>query len=72
LAQGDLPATFCHLYEHILHCLQQPHLKGIDDALKVLRPLHEAFLSIRKEALDLERKGEIQPLGQVKVVQASA
>ena len=72
LVQGEVPAHFRRLYDFVLHCLQQPQLALIDDALKILRTLQEAFQAIRMQALDLERKGVIPSLEQIKVIQASA
>jgi flagellar biosynthetic protein FliS len=72
LVQGEVPANFRRLYDFVLHCLAQPQLALIDAAQKVLRPLHEAFQTIRNQALDLERKGVIPSLEPVKVIQASA
>jgi flagellin-specific chaperone FliS len=67
LAAGVIPnadevATNClRLYEFATHRLGSETLAGVEDALRVLRPLWEGFQGIRDEGVQLERAGMIPP-----------
>lgn len=56
---GDIADNCLRLYEFTLHRLASGTLDAVEDALRVLRPLHEGFQGIRDEAVKLERAGKI-------------
>ncbi len=67
LAAGVIPnadevANNClRLYEFAIHRLRSETPAGVEDALRVLRPLWEGFQGIREEGIQLERAGIIPP-----------
>lgn len=78
LASGVLPdgseltTNMLRLHEFVLHSLSSGTVTGINDALRVLRPLAEAFQGIREEAIILERLGEIPVLANGASLEVSA
>ncbi len=68
----EISANFLRLYEFVCRRLGQGDEAAIDDALRVLNPLREAFEAARLQARDLERSGVIPPLSAKPVLQASA
>lgn len=78
LASGVLPdgseltTNMLRLHEFVLHCLSSGGASGVNDALRVLRPLAEAFQGIREEAIILERLGEIPILANGATLEVSA
>ena len=70
---GELATNFLRLYEFVSHCLADGSPARIGDALEVLRSLREGFETIRPQAADLERSGQIPPLSKTAhLVQATA
>lgn len=61
-SQGEVAVNIQRLCHFALTKILEGSVEALEDAQKVLRPLHEAFVQIRDEAAELERKGEIPPL----------
>jgi len=64
--------NFLRLYEFVSHRLALGAIEDIDAAEKVLRPLFDAFASVRDQAAALEAQGQIPPLRRDHEVQLSA
>jgi flagellin-specific chaperone FliS len=60
---GELPINKLRLYEFVIRCLDSVTIDKIESALGVMRRLREALHGIRAEAVELERSGEIPPVG---------
>lgn len=62
-APDETSVTFLRLYEFASHCLAQGDEAKIDSARKVLRTLLDGFEAAREQAVTLEARGAIAPLG---------
>jgi flagellar biosynthetic protein FliS len=69
---GELAVTLHRLFDFTVRCLRNPTVNSIEAALNVFRTLHEAFQTIRPEAVQMERSGAIPPLDQLRTFQATA
>jgi flagellar secretion chaperone FliS len=61
---GELARNFLNVYGFVVRCLKEGSESKVQSALNGLRMLHEGFLAIRPQALQMERSGEIPPLEQ--------
>jgi flagellin-specific chaperone FliS len=71
VAQGEIARNCLRLYEFAADCIRIGTPDKIEAAIGVLRTLREGFEGIRGEAVDLERKGAIPPLGSTRLVEAT-
>jgi flagellar protein FliS len=62
---GEVADNCLRLYEFSLNRLGSGTLDAVEDVLRVLRPLHESFQTIRDEAVQLERAGEIPVVSNI-------
>jgi flagellar protein FliS len=60
---GELPLNYLKLYEFVIRCLDSLEIDKIEAALGVLRVLRKGLQEIHSEATDLERSGQIPPIG---------
>jgi flagellin-specific chaperone FliS len=69
---GELSLNLLKLFDFVVHCLKTPDAMHLEPALGVLRTLHDAFLTIRDEAAQLERSGAIMSVDRMHELDASA
>jgi flagellin-specific chaperone FliS len=69
---GEIATNLLRLYEFVSRKLRAGTADDMDAALSILRILREAFLAIRAEALDLERRGVVPRANQVSSLQLTA
>jgi flagellar protein FliS len=60
------------LYEFVVHQLSLARVESVAQARKILQTLHEGFESIRKEAVELERRGALASSDKLLTVMATA
>ncbi len=72
---SELPAyrdeaslNFLRLYEFVAYQLKQETVASVDAAVRVLTPLLKGFEAVREQAVAMERKGEIPPLDEARLV----
>ncbi len=68
----EVALSLRRVYKFVADCLANPNESRLVAALNSLRGLHESFLAIRAQAVELERRGEISPIRQEGVFQARA
>ena len=59
---GEIPENIQQLCVFTLQLVTQSSAVNWRQALKVLRPIHQAFEQIREEGIEMELRGEIPPL----------
>jgi flagellin-specific chaperone FliS len=69
---GEMSLNLLRLFDFVIHCLKTPNAMHLQPALNVMRTLHEAFVTIRDEAAQLERAGQISSLDRLHAVEVSA
>jgi len=67
-SRGDLAAQFLRLYEFVNHAIDIGDTHNVEGALRVFRTLRDGLETIRPEAADLERRGQIPPAAALPVV----
>jgi flagellin-specific chaperone FliS len=70
--EDEVAVSLRRLYRFIANCLADPTESNLKAGLNLLRTLHEGFLTVRPQALELERRGEIPPIGMKGTFQVSA
>jgi flagellar secretion chaperone FliS len=60
---GELPLNHLRLYEFVTRSLDSMELDKVEAALGVMRVLREGLRGIQAEATELERSGQIPPIG---------
>ncbi len=62
LRHGEIPENMQRLYVYVLHCISLGDSEHLQLALDVLQTIREGLRSIRDEAVELERQGELYPV----------
>jgi flagellin-specific chaperone FliS len=70
--EDEVALSLRRLYKFVANCLADPTETNLKTGLSLLRTLHEGFLAVRSQALDLERRGEIPPISLKGLLQVSA
>jgi flagellar biosynthetic protein FliS len=60
------------LYEYVVHELKTPRPQNVENAKKILLILREGFETIREEANQLERSGELVAADRLQMLLATA
>jgi flagellin-specific chaperone FliS len=68
---AELTEKVNQLYEYMQHCLVQGDEQMLDSALRVLQELVEGFEGIREDAIRLEQTGDIPPVTDSPMLDAS-
>lgn len=68
----EMGTNILRLYDYVVHELREPKLENIRNARKILLVLKEGFESIRVEANELERSGQLQAAENLCLVHTSA
>jgi flagellar secretion chaperone FliS len=60
------------LYEFVVHQISLSTLESVSRSRKIMQTLHEGFVAIRTEGIELERRGEMVSSDSLRVVLATA
>ena len=63
LQYGALPTQLARLYDFALWAINQGTPRHIRSAISVLKTLREGLEGIRDQAISLERRGQVPPVG---------
>jgi flagellar secretion chaperone FliS len=68
----EMGTNMLRLYEFVIYQLSQGQVKNLEDAIKILRTLREGFETIRGEAVQMERTGQLAAADNLKTLSATA
>jgi len=69
---GEMAVNFLRLYDFVVRCLEEGTASRLKAALDTLQTLRDGFATIRPQAVEMERAGEIPPLDLVSSFQTKA
>jgi len=64
LRHGEVPENMQKLYLFVLSCIGMGPKLDLPAALQIMQTIRSGLLSIRDEANDLERRGDVSPVTQ--------